>query len=268
MNQRILDVIAACANGLSVEEIESVIRGLEERIGIGSGASQAHVSGEYAIPRLVGDSFAGPLTIFDVGANRGQYLSLLLEVFGAREAFSIHCFEPSATTFALLLETAKGHPAVVANNCALAAKPGEATLYMNFPASGLASLTARRLDHFGLDHSLFSENVAIQTLDEYCETSGISEIHLLKIDVEGHELDVLKGASRMLAAKSIHLIQFEFGGANIDTRTYFQDYFYLLSEIGYDIYRILPDGTLYRIATYSEELEKFRTANYLAAKSG
>ena len=267
MDPRILDTIESITKDLSVDEIEAVVRRLEERIGIGSGESSNRGSGEVGVPKLVNDSFPGPVTIFDVGANKGQYLTLLLDELGHRPDVTIHCFEPSATTYSVLLETAQGHPSVIANNFALGAKSGEATLFMNVPGSGLASLTARRLEHFGIDHSLFSETVIIRTIDDYCAEHGISEIHLLKIDVEGHELDVLKGAQRMLAEKRTHLIQFEFGGCNIDTRTYFQDYYYLFQEKGYDLYRLLPEGTLHRIGAYREEFEKFRTANYLAARS-
>lgn len=53
--------------------------------------------------------------------------------------------------------------------------------------------------------------------------------------VEGHELDVLAGAEEAL--KSVQLVQFEFGGCNIDTRTYFQDFFYFFQQHGFAIHR-------------------------------
>lgn len=83
----------------------------------------------------------------------------------------------------------------------------------------------------------------------------------MKLDVEGHELAVLKGGKQMLDDGKIHVIQFEFGGCNIDSRTYFQDFFYLLSP-GFRIYRIVKDG-LFPIEEYSEDLEVFKTTNYL-----
>ena len=50
-------------------------------------------------------------------------------------------------------------------------------------------------------------------------------IDLLKLDVEGNELLALKGLSDSI--EYIKIIQFEFGGSNIDSRTYFQDFYYL-----------------------------------------
>ena len=58
------------------------------------------------------------------------------------------------------------------------------------------------------------------------------------------------------------LIQFEFGGCNIDRRTYFQDFWYLLKD-NFDIYRISPKGPIL-IKKYSERDEAFVMTNYLA----
>ena len=83
------------------------------------------------------------------------------------------------------------------------------------------------------------------------------------MDVEGHELDVLKGATKAL--QDISIIQFEFGGSNIDTRTYFQDFWYFFSDLGFDLYRLGPRKPL-RITNYSEHDETFRPTNYIAVK--
>lgn len=127
-------------------------------------------------------------------------------------------------------------------------------------------MTKRKLDHFDINFDQ-KEQIEIKTLDEYCEDEGISEINLLKIDVEGHELEVLNGAMDMISSGNIQYITFEFGGANIDTRTYFQDYYYFFDKYDYDIYRILPNSELYKIDSYSELDEKFRTTNYIAVRS-
>jgi hypothetical protein len=68
----------------------------------------------------------------------------------------------------------------------------------------------------------------------------------------------------MISEKKIDNIQFEFGGCNIDSRTYFQDFFYLLKD-NYRIYRVLKDG-LFEIPTYKETYEIFTTINYSAVK--
>jgi len=82
------------------------------------------------------------------------------------------------------------------------------------------------------------------------------------MDVEGNELKVLDGALNMLASKRIRFIQFEFGGCNIDSRTFFQDFYYLLNK-DFQLYRIVQDG-LFPINHYKECYELFMTTNFLA----
>jgi len=82
------------------------------------------------------------------------------------------------------------------------------------------------------------------------------------LDVEGHEYAVLQGAKELIERNKIQFIQFEFGGCNIDSRVFFQDFFYFLSP-KYKIFRVLKDG-LYPINEYSENLEVFSVTNYFA----
>ena len=87
----------------------------------------------------------------------------------------------------------------------------------------------------------------------------------MKLDVEGHELDVLRGAVRMLESQKIKMISFEFGSCNLDSRTYFQDFFYFFKEIGMStLFRITPSGYLSPIKEYQEIYEQFRTTNFIA----
>jgi hypothetical protein len=151
---------------------------------------------------------------------------------------------------------------VVLNNCGLGKEKGELQLYYDAEESG-GSLTKRRLNHMGIDYSQ-SETVTIDTLDNYCENNGISCIDLLKADIEGHELDLFLGAKRMFQTGSVRIATFEFGGCNIDTHTYFQDYFYYFKEMNMDLYRITPSGYLYPINGYSERQEQFQTTNFAA----
>jgi hypothetical protein len=127
----------------------------------------------------------------------------------------------------------------------------------------MAYLTKRRLDHFGIYFNK-SEKVEINTIDNYCSENAINHIHLLKLDIEGHELDALDGARKMFDKNSIDIVTFEFGGCNIDTRTFFQDFWYFFSGINMKIFRITPSGYFYPIESYKEIYEQFRTTNFIA----
>jgi hypothetical protein len=83
------------------------------------------------------------------------------------------------------------------------------------------------------------------------------------MDVEGHEMDVLIGASKAL--RGVQIIQFEFGGGNIDTETFFQDFWYFFESNGFEISRMTPRG-LKVISQYSENFETFKPTNYVAVR--
>jgi hypothetical protein len=104
--------------------------------------------------------------------------------------------------------------------------------------------------------------VNIEKLDDFITTNDLQYIDLLKLDIEGNELNALFGASDALRKGIVKAIQFEFGSCNIDSRTYFRDFWNLLSG-QYNIYRVIKDG-LHPITHYSEYDEIFTTINYYA----
>jgi FkbM family methyltransferase len=218
-------------------------------------------SGELSAAKYIRSKYnhQEPLTIFDVGANRGFYSIKLAETLNSR-SFTIHSFEPSARTYEALLENLASRPNIIPNNFGFGERKETLKLYTNNPLSGLASVYERKLDYIGIDMSAFEE-ISMRTIDDYCNEKNIDHIHFLKLDIEGHELKCLSGAENMLQQKKIDFIQFEFGGCNIDSRTYFQDFWYLLKD-NYNFYRIVKNG-LVPIKKYNERLEIFKNINYL-----
>ncbi len=89
-------------------------------------------------------------------------------------------------------------------------------------------------------------------------------IDLVKVDVEGHELEVFKGAAGMLAQGKIKRIQFEYGGCNIDSRVLLKDLFEFLLPYGYAFYKVFP-RELRRVPRYDQRLENFQYQNWVAA---
>jgi len=87
------------------------------------------------------------------------------------------------------------------------------------------------------------------------------------MDIEGHELYALRGAQQTLAAGKIGALSFEFGCGNINSRTYFRDFWDLLSGAGFSLWRITLSGKEIPISNYYEDHEYFRGAtNYVAVR--
>jgi Methyltransferase FkbM domain len=105
--------------------------------------------------------------------------------------------------------------------------------------------------------------VKVDTLDLFCANNEIQIIDFLKIDVEGYELNVLRGAQETLSKNRIRLIQFEFTQLNSAVGVFFKELYDLLSG-DYHIYRMLPRG-LQKIEAYDPiTCEIFAYQNFAA----
>lgn len=205
-----------------------------------------------------------PVIIFDVGANIGVYARLALDTFGSRAV--IYAFEPAAKTFRMLAENMDGRQNVKLYNVGFGNADGTATLFSAGEGSKLGSLydTSRRLSRIGLALKE-REQIALTTVDNFCEGEGVDRIDLLKLDVEGHELKILEGGRAMLDGGRVDALQFEFGAANVESRTFFRDFFDLLAD-RYVLYRVLQNG-LHAVPEYRETYEVFKRAtNYLGVR--
>jgi len=249
-------------NKIAQKYIARRIRKLQLLAGIGSGG-KVETSGEKSIFKKLKSLKQDSYCLFDVGANKGDFTKIILDFFN-NDNIEVHSFEPSKAAFELLNNNIKSDK-VILNNKGLGKLAGIFPFYTDFPGSGTASLTKRKLDYLGVDFH-YSEDVSVDTLDDYCIANNIKEIDLLKLDVEGHELDVLEGSKEMLKRKMIKMISFEFGGCNIDTHTFLRDFYYLLNEYGFLLYRITPSGYFYLLENYSEKLELFRTTNFIGIR--
>lgn len=228
---------------------------------IGSGVD-CNISGEKFVMKYVKSKMSEnqEVIIFDVGANLGQYALELLKVFDLKQS-KIHCFEPSKVAFEKLKINMEGYENIICHNIGFGEKNEQLKLYTDYKGSNLASLHNLKNPFRPFDKNNI-EVVEVQSIQNYCVENNINKIDFLKLDIEGHEFKALLGASNMLKTNAIKYIQFEFGTCNIDSKTYFRDFFFLLND-NYKIYRIVQDG-LFPIKSYSHTDEIFLTTNYLA----
>lgn len=221
-----------------------------------------NTSGEKQVAELLNNFYKktiNPITIFDVGANVGQYQCMLTE--NLTVANNIYSFEPAKDSFNILnrekINNVRNFQFGFGN------EQQNVTLYKDEKKSQLASIYKKTdNDYYNLKSMDIEETIHLRTIDDFCEEEKISIIDFLKLDIEGHEFFALKGAERMLNQNKINFIQFEFGPANIDSRTFLRDFYNLLSSQFY-LYR-LTKSTIIPLRSYNETDEIFLPSNYIA----
>ncbi|OUW38399.1 MAG: hypothetical protein CBD44_01125 [Flavobacteriaceae bacterium TMED184] len=202
-----------------------------------------------------------PKIIIDVGAHEGKYSEELLKNFDIEK---LYLFEPSKHSFGELVKKFQNNKNITLVNKGLSDVGGCISLYAPEPGSIFSSIYKRRLDHFNVQFSK-KEKVEMISFDSFYKTKLNNKvIDLLKLDVEGNELPALEGLSESI--ENIKIIQFEFGGSNIDSRTYLQDFYYFFNKHNFNIYRMRPYG-LTILNHYKENDEVFRYSNFLALNS-
>ena len=206
------------------------------------------------------------MIVLDVGANRGDYSHYLVNKLNSD--INIHCFEPSSDHLNRLSLLEKQYPGIVLiHQKALSSSIGNKELYKDHHGSSLASLYNRDLSCHGLVFDQ-KELISATTLDAWACDHGVEKISFLKLDVEGHELDVLQGGMNLLSEGRINAIQFEFGGCNIDSRIFVKDFHKLLvSKYSYSLYRLAPSKRLVDLNSYNESLECFMWQNLVALRT-
>lgn len=228
--------------------------------GMNMGPIDIKTNGEEFLLKKLARRLPKDAVLFDVGANKGEYTLALLEQFG-REA-KIFAFEPSIYTYGILNSIVPAHATLRLENIGFGEKVESVDLYYETEGSTLASVHKRDLSEYGIQHARHAETIRITRIDEYCRANNIRRINLLKLDVEGHELAVLKGCENLLSQKNIDVIQFEFGGCNVDSRVFLKDFYELLTP-EYNLFRMVADG-LVPLHTYRAVYEKYGTNNLVA----
>lgn len=208
-----------------------------------------------------------PLVVLDVGANVGDWSNQLLAIL-ARAGVSgctLHVIEPAPQTAALLrtrLPRSDGRVSIEIHELALSSREGHQTLYVPEAGAGTSSLhcmTPEQRDN------PCNTSVTVTTVDAFCARHGLEEITLCKTDVEGHDLEVLLGASELLASQRIGIWQFEYNWRWVMARRFLRDAFEIADAHGYRLGKLTPHGVEY-YPRWSFELESFWEGNYVLCR--
>lgn len=206
--------------------------------------------------------------VFDIGANVGVWSEAFLKTHSNRVVRHA-MFEPMPKSAGILGRRKSNifdnwvSDSVVVNT-AMGAQPGEATIFFDQETSTLASIRNNE-SKFGqrtvpLTQSL---TVPVSTIDAEMERMSVDTVHLAKIDVEGLEMDVLKGAEKALRAGNLKNVYLEFGVHQTKNGETFKDFFEFLSDHGMKVYKAARGTNFFgtaHVTKYQERLEPGGTA--------
>ncbi len=153
-------------------------------------------------------SAQSPHVIYDLGGNRGQWTLLAKSVFPSA---TVHAFEPLAAHCEEFRRHASNLPSVYLHSTALGEVAAELEMDMTSSSDSASLLPPNSLmkESYGV-HSGSKVRVKVVPLDTWCETHGLPPPDLIKLDLQGYELQALRGGIRQLAHARAVILELSF----------------------------------------------------------
>jgi FkbM family methyltransferase len=206
-----------------------LLKGMKRKGGLGwlPGRVGADSSPEHRF--LAHYDFSG-MVVYDIGAFHG-----LMTLFFARRAATVVAFEPEAKNRKRLLENVNLNrlPNVQVRNVGLGAERGTMRMLINPLTPGAASVDSAAHSTAVASGAVDSEFVSIVPLDEEVKAGSLPAPNFIKIDVEGFELNVLRGARETLAAHTPNLFMEMHGESVAEKRRKVAEIVAFLQDAGY-----------------------------------
>lgn len=185
---------------------------------------------EYWKTKLFFDLVKEGMTILDIGACQGNYSILFAQLMHDRGR--VLSFEPDPENCYWIRKNIQVNDFKCIELCqyALSDREGSATFY---PGHGMGSLVASRPTW----RSAFQQGpITVQTriLDSVLNDEDIRDVHIIKMDVEGSDLSVLRGAEHTLRSNNVSLLMDVDVFSNVEREELFE----ILNSCGFKIYRI------------------------------
>ena len=180
-------------------------------------------------------------TCLDIGANIGAISLALAKQVGHQGR--VYAFEPSPRIFPYLKKNSLKHPQIKSLETALSSKKGT-TVFYQAPEHKFGMGTLSALEGW------VPTEVKIDTLDGFCQAAGMGRVDFIKIDTEGHEVDVFRGGRETLSKNHQVIIVFEFSDwAEKNAYGKCGESPRLLAEMGFDLASLEKGGRLRALGT-------------------
>lgn len=224
----------------------------------GEMANKIDVNGEAVLARDALSALPAPegFVAWDVGANLGLWTAALLDAADqlSRE-LRVDLFEPSPAAATATERRFADRGNVQVHRLALSATGGTMPFEMPDPQAGTSTLALTgRPGAEVID-------VEVKTGAAMAEELGIGHIHLLKIDAEGHDLEVLQGFEPLFRRAGIDVAQFEYNWRWLVGRHSMRELFMFADTLGYHVAQVGPQG-LTVFEQWNAENDRYFEFNY------
>ncbi len=199
-------------------------------------------NGEHELMEYILSAFKKTnLVIFDGGCNRGDFTRDLINFINKLklENFEIHLFDIDENMIKKCNSRFRNFKNIKINFFGLSDtnRNEEAIFYPDDPTRNSLEGTALEI---GWDY--FKSQVKLINGDYYCKKNKLKKIDFLKLDLEGFDLEALKGFSEMFKEKRINFVQFEYTFRALDRRILLRDFFEFFSNFDYEMGFIRKSG--------------------------
>lgn len=197
---------------------------------------------------------------WDVGGNLGDYTQMITnEARRVARDYSVDVFEPAPAAAAALRSRFAEDRSVRLHAIALSNRKG----VMEFELQG-ATAGTNTLEPTG-DPNATTIEVEIDTAEARATAAAIDELDLLKIDAEGHDLEVIRGARKLLDEKRVRAVQFEYNFRWLYGKHLLKEAFEIASQTEYAIGIVQPGEVMF-FENWQAENERFFEANYVLVR--
>jgi FkbM family methyltransferase len=216
-------------------------------------------NGEYFSLGIMLRKICSPNGVYvDVGANMGDWSYRVSKICNDSR---IVAFEPASDNFEFLTKRFKSQENVTPINCAVSDTIGLCTIVIGGELSGSNSVYRSNLEIVDK-----VEETNCVSLDAFAKENGFREIEYIKIDVEGHELSVLKGATEILSLNSVRFLQWEYNKTWLASKSSLKEVFELLQKFNYQILKLRQSDCLH-YPSYTIALDNYCYSNWIAVRS-
>lgn len=225
----------------------------------GEVANEPSMNGEYWLLGHVLESVPAGTNpvLLDVGANKGNWTAEALRLSRPGREIRVHAFEPCAQTRGLLADRLSDAPSVRIHSCALSDIDGDGVFYSSEEGAGTNSLNEISGPN--------KESVKLRRLDSWRSAERIDSVTMIKIDTEGFDFLVLKGAESALKQGAVEIIQFEYNWRWLLNHASLRDVFRLIEGKPYRFGKLVGPA----IEFYDEwhfELDRYFESNYVLVR--